>query len=278
MAGIGYLLVGHGTRRESGQQQFRRLFEQFERELAPQRCEMAFLELAEPSIEDAMRCLATRGVEWVVCVPVLLFSAGHALEDIPQELERSASDHGLRVLGQTPSLESAPSVLALSAMRFQEAVCGRQAGASCAFDRGQIDCQNCSRSFCEETALTMVGRGSSSPDATRRMRAFTGSRCALTPVPWAQTAFIHAQQPDVPRALDWLQAAPYRQKVVQPHLLFEGLLMDQLREQVAERQLQDGTSRWVITEPLGSDYRLGKTLANLACKQIEANPFAEKGV
>ena len=98
MAEIGYLLVGHGTRREAGQAQFRDVFEQFQQFLAPADASLAFLELAEPDIPAGVEALAQRGVKEIVVVPVLLFAAGHAEEDIPSAVGEACSRLGVKLL------------------------------------------------------------------------------------------------------------------------------------------------------------------------------------
>ncbi|MEM8735392.1 MAG: sirohydrochlorin chelatase, partial [Planctomycetota bacterium] len=279
------LLVGHGTRKSSGQEQFRTVYEQFRECMAPRPTELAFLELAEPDIPTGIRKLAAAGVRQLVTVPVLLFTAGHAMEDIPQAVETACRDLDIAPLVQTGAFESAVPVLELSQFRFQQAACvpgcdpqsignddspgdsPRKCGPS-------PECQACVRSkpgsFCSSTALLMIGRGSNSESATQKMRAFTANRCELTPVAWSETAFIHAQSPSVEEGLDRLEAAPQKLKVVQPHLLFDGLLMDQLRRQIAERSARDPRNKWVLTDVLGTDEQLARTLASLSETAAEA--------
>ena len=125
--------------------------------------------------------------------------------------------------------------------------------------------------------MTMIGRGSNSTSATARMREFTNARCDLTRVAWRQTGFIHAQTPNVQTALDALEQAPQPIKVVQPHLLFEGQLMEQLRLQIAEKQRRDKTANWIITEVLGVDQQLAEMLARMAKQAITANHPSQTG-
>lgn len=264
-AEIGFLLVGHGTRRAAGQQQFRRLFHEFSNLVAPRPAELAFLELAEPDIPSAIKNFAARGVRAVVTVPVLLFSAGHAQQDIPSEVAAAASNAGLDVLAQSSALESCEPILELSATRFREAICRPGPG----FERAPASCSDCCLGhYCPKISLVMIGRGSRSDSATTAMRQFTENRCQLTQVSWKTTGFIHAQSPSVTQALDEVAEAAAENGsstiVVQPHLLFEGELIDNLRQDVAERQASDAAHRWVITETLGVDQRLAETLATLA--------------
>ncbi|MEM7478173.1 MAG: CbiX/SirB N-terminal domain-containing protein, partial [Planctomycetota bacterium] len=240
----GYLLVGHGTRREDGQQQFKNVFEQFAEEIAPSTCAMAFLELADPDIPSAIEQLAQLQVSQITVVPVLLFEAGHALEDIPVEVSKAANRYNIEIAAQTGAFKSAKPVLELSALRFFESLRGELLSD----DEGET----CDKSFAgndlsAKVALLMIGRGSNSPTATAEMRNFTKKRCELTPVSWSQTGFIHGQRPTVEEAFAELEARPEPNKVVQPHLIFEGLLSQEIEERVQQIQKQNPGQRWFVT-------------------------------
>src|SRR5215203_3307856 len=66
------LLVGHGTREETGTQQFLELVEVLKERLAPAAVEAAFLELREPGIEVGVERLLGQEIERLVTVPLLL--------------------------------------------------------------------------------------------------------------------------------------------------------------------------------------------------------------
>src|SRR6478609_2747211 len=88
-ATTGILLVGHGTRDETGTRQFLELVEALKERLAPAAVEAAFLELREPGIGLGVERLLGRGIERLVTVPLLLFAAGHIKRDVPGEVEKS---------------------------------------------------------------------------------------------------------------------------------------------------------------------------------------------
>jgi sirohydrochlorin cobaltochelatase len=253
---IGYLLVGHGTRNVAGQKQFQRVFSQFAERMAPELAELAFLELAEPDIPTAIGQLAARGATHLVTVPVLLFSAGHALQDIPHEVAAAAQEHGLDCIGQSAPLELSPSVLELSAFRFRQATCQTAPTPSC-FER-------CEGKLCPQIGLALIGRGSRSVDATEKMRQFARLRRQLTPVAELEVGFVFAQSLTVQECLQRMAASTCGTVVVQPHLLFEGELIEQLREQVADYAARYPSQRWVITGTLGTDFALANTLSALA--------------
>lgn len=254
---IGLLLVGHGTRSSQGQAEFHNLFKQFEALFAPIVCESAFLELAEPSIDTALNRLRHRGVRFVLTVPAILFTAGHAVEDIPQAVQLGLEKNSLFGIGQTPTLECAAEVVELSTFRFRQAVCGNQCVTEC-----------CGK-HCSTIYWILVGRGSSSRTATEKMREFGHLRWQQTPTKFVKVAFIHGQDPSVPDALDGAAGANCDHIVVQPHLLFSGLLIDQLSHQVQQMQQANPRKLWTLAPALGADFRLAELLAFKVVKVLE---------
>ncbi len=275
---IGYLLVGHGTRKPAGAEQLRRVFEQLKPLLPPGRSAYCFLELAEPTIEEAIERLARSGARQLIVVPLLLFTAGHAIDDIPQAVAAACERFGVRVLHQTPSLGCDPAILRLSALRFRQAVCHVADAASSdgtctvspACDGRECASNHCGGAFCSQAAMVFVGRGSKSPEATSQMRRFAELRRNLTPVAWAQTCFLHGQEPDVSAALESLSRTDHPIAIVQPHLLFEGLLMDELRERMTQLQKAAPHRRWVLVDTLGTDQALAGALAQLVQRYTQA--------
>lgn len=256
---LAVLLVGHGTRKTCGQDQFRDLYRKFAQSMQPITCELAFLELAEPDIKEAIQRLSANPcIRRLLVVPALLFTAGHALEDIPTAVQEALGGTAIELIGQTPALECSSGVLQLSAIRFRQAVCP----AAC------LDA--CSGLVCQKATWVLVGRGSSSQSAAEKMRDFCRLRQSWTPVRQATTAFIYGQSPTVPEALELASQSEAEIVVVQPHLLFSGLLMDELSQQVADFGMKNPHQRWQVTQPLGADQLLADLLANMACDHLTA--------
>ena len=275
---VGYLVVGHGTRSQAGQNQIRALFAQMSQiktgeSLRGLPAELAFLELAEPDIPTAVERLYQAGVRQLVVVPVLLFSAGHARQDIPEAVEAAADKFGMEIRRQCSSLCLDPSIVALSAERFHHAL-NIHAGLT----------TNANLPI-EGVALALIGRGSNSEVATAAMLQFAELRTRVTPVSWSSVGFIHAQRPTVDEALDGLAATGLPWLVVQPHLLFEGELINDLRREVEYRQSFSSSQKWIITETLGSgivlndlensDNRLAMALCKLAMQSNELDTLSD---
>ena len=83
------LIIAHGSRRQASNDEVRQLAER----VAAQRgtdidaVEVAFLELAEPSIPDGLsRCVA-KGAAEIVVFPYFLAAGTHVVSDIPEAID-----------------------------------------------------------------------------------------------------------------------------------------------------------------------------------------------
>jgi sirohydrochlorin ferrochelatase len=84
------LLIAHGSRREASNREVVAVVERL-RGMQSGRfssIEAAFLELAEPSIEEGLEVLAGRGAQHIVVMPYFLAAGSHVIQDIPEILEK----------------------------------------------------------------------------------------------------------------------------------------------------------------------------------------------
>jgi sirohydrochlorin ferrochelatase len=116
------LLIAHGSRRSSSNDEVRRLtallgekvLHRFDATLC------AFLELAEPSIPDAIQCCVDSGAEEIIILPYFLAAGRHVTEDIPTIVAAKKAQHPtidiqmIAHLGDSPGLVD---LLARSATR-----------------------------------------------------------------------------------------------------------------------------------------------------------------
>ena len=247
------------------------------------RMEASFLELAEPTIEQAIEGLAAQGFRRIVVVPILLFTAAHAKSDIPDAVSEVAAKCGITVVGQTPSLGTAQEVIALSNRRYIEITSQAQERGCpeghCGYGYPQACAEVCPvrGKSPYRVALAMVGRGTSDPEALAHMRRFTDLVAEQRSLAWVSTGFFAGGVPSVDELL--AQAAALRPAdptdptdptssisssefstnptcdtvVIQPHLLFDGELMDQLRARVQRWRQESPDRQWVLARCLGAD-------------------------
>jgi sirohydrochlorin ferrochelatase len=89
------ILVAHGSRRESSNEEIRALTKDLaargEQDFDHISC--AFLELAEPSIPDGIEAQIQSGADKVVVLPYFLSAGRHVAEDIPQLVGSKRQEH-----------------------------------------------------------------------------------------------------------------------------------------------------------------------------------------
>ena len=277
----GLLLVGHGTADSAGIAEFQSLAEQIAARWQLGQVAVGFLEFAEPTIAEGVNQIAQSGAESFLVMPLLLFEAGHARRDIPQAIARAVSgvprwsqptpDAGVDdnqtvpyVWNQASPLECHRAVVQLSERRYHEAL--EQA------NRSQISPSEPIRK--PTTHLVLVGRGSRDAEASAKMREFSALRAATTPDVEITTCFYAMAEPSLETVLnDLADRLPTNlptdrchRIVVQPHLLFQGRLVDAIADRVNATAKRRGDIDWVITEHLGPDPLLADAVIEI-CQQ-----------
>jgi len=243
--------VGHGTRDESGLAEFMETARAVASQWSPGVLEPCFLEMARPTVAEGLARLAQRGARRVAVVPLLLFAAGHAKRDIPAAVADAAAAFPDLAIRHADVLGCREPILALSQRRFEEALAGRPSTAA------------------NRTLLIMVGRGSFDAEATAEMERFSQVRAARTPVARVLTCFIAMQRPSLAETLESIPRADYARIVVQPHLLFSGQLLTEIRATVGRFQsgheINGGRKpEWVVAPHLGPAAELVAAVLDLA--------------
>jgi sirohydrochlorin cobaltochelatase len=195
------LLVGHGTVDATGVAEFVAFTERLRRRLTTDGIDVdgGFIELAAPTVHEAWTALAARGHATMAAVPLVLVAAGHAKGDIPAALQREvlrdpATGYVFgRPLGPHPVLQE------MLAARIAD-VCT------------------------DETAVLLVGRGSTDPDANAEICKVARLLQEGRGYAFVEPAFVSLAWPDVATGLARCRALGARRVVVAPYFLFDGVL------------------------------------------------------
>jgi sirohydrochlorin ferrochelatase len=251
--GRGVLVVGHGTADPVGAAETRRVADLVAESLPGTPVALGFLEVIGPTIADALAELAASGCRELVAAPLLLFEAGHAKRDVPEAIAAPAAALGISVVRAGP-LGCHPAIVELARRRRAEAVAGREPVAGA------------------ETALVMVGRGSSDPTAPAQLSEFTEATLATESRPGrVLVGFVAAARPSVPEALADA-AGPacdgVCRIVVQPHLLFRGHVEEQVTAAVAAAQASRPELEWLTVARLGPDPLVVRAVIDRAAEAV----------
>lgn len=94
----GILLLAHGSRREDTKRTVNVIAGRLEEKLLISKVWVGYMEMAEPSIHEAVEDMVRNGVEHIYAVPIFLFDGIHIVKDIPDELEEIRRKHpGLQI-------------------------------------------------------------------------------------------------------------------------------------------------------------------------------------
>ena len=207
------LVVGHGTKSPTGVEQFAALVDRVRVAAEGHDVEGGFLELAPPPIQDAVAKLVAAGHRSIDVVPLVLVAAGHSKGDIPAALARERGRHPGLVFRYGRPLGPHPLLLADLEDRLAAQV-----------PRAQWD----------ETAVVLVGRGATDPDANAEVAKTARLLLEGRGIGTVETSFISLAAPGVPAALDRARRLGFTRLVVLPYFLFEGVLPDRIVAQAAD--------------------------------------------
>lgn len=109
------LLVAHGSRRESSNQEVRDLAARVAQRAVGwfDHVGCAFLEIAEPLIPDGIQRCVDAGADEVVVLPYFLSAGRHVVEDIPNDVAIKQAEHPGVEIRIAPYLGSAEGVIEL---------------------------------------------------------------------------------------------------------------------------------------------------------------------
>lgn len=231
----GLVILGHGSRDAAANSDFEALVDAYRAAHPELDIAHGYVELAEPPLATALQQLAHR-CDHVVVVPLFLFAAGHVKNDLPLALHQARRELPHVRFTAARSLGVHLGLVELALERVRAAVDAVHATG--------------------RTALVVVGRGASDPDAN-------GDFCKVVRMlgeghdfAWVLPSFIGITRPLFEDAIELVARSRPDHIVVVPYFLFAGRLIGKLQAQVEAFR---GRYPWIPVElaaHLGSDPRL----------------------
>ncbi|MBE9477205.1 MAG: sirohydrochlorin chelatase [Proteobacteria bacterium] len=211
---IGVMICGHGSRSEDAVAEFSVLAKRLPAYLPPEwPVEYGYLEFANPVIRVGLDKLRDQGCTKILAVPGMLFAAMHSKNDIPTVLNKYAAENNIEVLyGRELGVD--PKMIAAAGARIQEAVDKANA------DQGEVPL--------EQTALVVIGRGASDPDANANVSKIARMLWEGFGFGWCEVGYSGVTFPLVEPCLDHVAKLGYKRVIVFPYFLFSGILIDRI--------------------------------------------------
>ncbi|MGH8932287.1 MAG: sirohydrochlorin chelatase [Egibacteraceae bacterium] len=236
------LIAGHGSRSQAGIEEFFALADRVRAHAPEVAVGAGFLELAPPPLSVAAGDLVAEGHEEIVVVPLTLLGAGHAKADIPTVVVISRSDFpGVRFT-YARELGIHPDILTVVTERLDATV---------------------PPELRDETAVLLVGRGSSDPDANSDILKvarllWEGSLSGARGWPAVEAAFVGITAPRVPEGLERCLRLGFRRIAVAPYFLFTGILERRIVAQAEAFAAAHPDADVQVTRYLGPDDRVAR--------------------
>lgn len=210
----GVMICGHGSRSQAAVDEFAVLAEKLPALLpADWMVDYGYLEFANPVIRDGLDRLREAGCERILAVPGMLFAAMHAKNDIPTVLNTYAAKHGITVsYGRELGVD--PKMIAAAGARVREAVDRANA------ELGELPLH--------ETALVVIGRGASDPDANGNVSKIARMLWEGMGFGWCEVGYSGVTFPLVEPCLQHVSKLGYKRVIVFPYFLFTGILIDRI--------------------------------------------------
>ena len=202
------MICGHGSRDDAAIEEFNQLAGHLSQRLPDFDVESGFLEFATPVIRTGLDKLKARGATRIVCVPGMLFAAGHVKNDLPSEVNNvGAENPGLEMIFAA-ELGVDRRLLEVARNRIEAAE--KEAGG----DIGR-----------EDTLLMVVGRGTRDPDANSNVSKVARMLWEGMGFGWAEVSYSGVASPLVDSGLAHAVKLGYRRIIVFPYFLFTGILV-----------------------------------------------------
>jgi sirohydrochlorin cobaltochelatase len=207
----GVMVCGHGSRDEDAVSEFLNFAKKLKNHLLQYELDWGFLEFANPVIKSGLDSLRQKGIKEIMSVPVMLFAAGHAKNDIPSVLNAYEAQYPELSISYGRELGIDLKLVRAAGERVKEAI---------EHADGYISP--------EETLLMVIGRGASDPDANSNVSKVTRMLWEGLGLGWAETAYSGVTFPLIKPGLEHASKLGYKRIVVFPYFLFTGILVKRI--------------------------------------------------
>lgn len=235
------LLVGHGSREKSGNDEIVAFAGQWRLRQPDWAIEVCFIELSENTMSEGLR-RAAASASRVIVVPLILNAAGHVKMDIPQAIDAARLKYPAVQFLYTPELTACDHLLDVVKRRLRSAM-------------QRLDMPDPST-----TGVVLLGRGSSDRHANGEMAKMGRWIMEESDHELVDVAFTGITYPRLEKAVQRQVLLGMTQIVVLPYYLFNGTLMERIKRQVANLKIQYPTIRFTSTEYFGFEREIFEVL------------------
>lgn len=230
------LYVAHGSRVKAGVEEAVQFIETVKPHIDVDIQEICFLELANPSILEGVAACISKGATNIAVIPILLLTANHAKQDIPNEIAK------------------AKQLYPFVTFSFGKPFGIHEKLINSLHDRVLEK----STSLSEETDILLIGRGSSDPCVQADFQQIANYLKRKYNYAHVDICFLYGKGPSFESALNQLNIEQKNQTYIIPYILFTGLLKIGIQKKIAQHSFLQ--NQVVLCECLGYDENVRQVL------------------
>lgn len=232
------LLVGHGSRDFEGNEEVRQMITQLTPQLdSDLLIETCFLEFETPTIDQGIDQCVSKGASSIYIIPLMLLAAGHSKIHIPAALDEAKLKYPHIEMTYGRPIGVHREVLEICKTRLIEA-------------GENINEQN------DETAIILLGRGGSDPDANGDLYKIARLLWEQLHYKLVEPAFMGVTEPLLDETVDRSIKLGAKKVIILPYFLFTGILIKRLEKMVDQFQLETTDIDFTLAGYFGFHHKL----------------------
>jgi len=228
------LLVGHGSREKSGNEEIEAFADAWRKRRPDDRIDVCFIEFADVLLDEGLNN-AAKDSKCVIVVPLILGAAGHVKMEIPHHIAHAREHH--------PDVEFIMAKHLGAGSHVLKALKSELAKAMLALDAP--DAKN--------TGVILLARGSSDKVANGEIAKMARWLFEETHHEMVDLAFTGITFPKVESVAQRQVACGMKQIIILPYYLFTGVLIERIARQTERLQKQYPTVSFGLATYMGFD-------------------------
>lgn len=240
------LFVGHGSRDQEGNDQVRHFINELktliDKSLLVETC---FLEFERPTVSDGLETCVMKGASHVVVIPIMLLQAGHSKIHIPACIDdaKEKYPHVEFTYGRPIGIHEQ----AIEICKTRLAEIGVEIGSEIGTEKTNKDTAKTRN----ETAIILLGRGGSDPDANSDLYKIARLLWEELPIKIVEPAFMGVTAPLVDEVVDRCMLLRAKKIVILPYFLFTGILIKRLEKMVETYRVKYENHEFALADYFG---------------------------
>ncbi|MGI8315210.1 sirohydrochlorin chelatase [Halobacillus mangrovi] len=244
------LYVSHGSRVKEARDEAESFLHTVHEQVDVPLWGICFLELAEPSMREGIKRLVDKGATEITIIPVLLLSAGHYYQDIPEEI--------------VDAMNMYPKI------KFKY---GKPIGVQGRINEVLVDrVKELSSSVSKKEDILLVGRGSKNPETKHSIQSIASNLKKKMNGISVDVCYLAACKPSFEEGLE-RSLKKDSETIVVPYLWFTGILIESMKQKISH--LQKEGHKVKMTHYLGSHPIMVLAMAERVKEAIDSQELTE---